>query len=41
MGSRENWSRKSSVANGCGRIKITTLVARVSLVYRNARPPVM
>ena len=24
-----------------GREKFTTLVARVSLVYRNARPPVM
>ena len=41
MGSHENWVVKILVANGCGRVKFTTLVARVSLVYHNARPPVM
>ena len=39
--SHENWVTKSLVAYERGRVKFTTLVARVSLVYRNARPPVM
>ena len=32
---------KFLVMNGCGRVKFTTPVARVSLICRNARPPVM
>ena len=35
-GSHENW-----VTNGCGHVKFTTPVARVSLICHNARPPVM
>ena len=33
--------QKISVANGCGRVKSTTLVARVSLICCNAMPPAM
>ena len=39
--SRKFGLRKSSVANGRSRVKFTILVARVSLVYSNARDPVM
>ena len=42
MGSREKVGHENLQSRMDGVVfKITTLVARVSLVYRNARPPVM